>query len=124
MLVPPIKTTTSLTNSNFTIALNKLRPKPYCQLGIGNEVMHMITSSGTNPFLNTHTDVDETFGTNLSNKLFLIQKGHNFHSLTAQWGKSDQYCWRLHQYLWLINLDLAIETDKTNSTAFTTLSRL
>jgi hypothetical protein len=81
----------------------------------------MITSPGRNPIINTHTDVDETFGTDLSGKLFLTRKGHNLHSLTAQWGKIDQYCWRLQGYLRLINLGLAIETDQTNSTAFTTL---
>jgi hypothetical protein len=81
----------------------------------------MITSPGRNPILNTHTDVDETFGTDLSGKLFWTRKGHNLHSLTAQWGKIDQYCWRLQRYLRLINLGLAIETDQTNSIAFTTL---
>jgi hypothetical protein len=120
MLVPPIETTHPLTNSTFTKALNKLRPKPDCQIRIGNEALHMITSPGRNPILNTHTDVDETFGTDLSDKLFWTRKGHNLHSLTTQWGKIDQYCWRLQRYLLLINLGLAIETDKTNSKAFTT----
>ena len=120
-LVPPIKTKHPLTNPTFTQALNKLRPKPDCQIRIGNEALHMITAPGRNPILNTHTDVDETFGTDLSGKLFWTRKGHNLHSLTAQWGKIDQYCWRLQRYLRLINLGLAIETDQTNSTAFTTL---
>ncbi len=120
-LVPPIKTTHPLTNPTFTKALNKLRPRPDCQIRIGNEALHMITSLGRNPILNTHTDVDETFRTDLSDKLFWTRKGHNLHSLTAQWGKIDQYCWRLQRYLRLINLGLAIETDQTNSTAFTTL---
>jgi hypothetical protein len=71
----------------------------------------MITSPGLNPILNTHTDMDETFGTDISQKLFLIRKGHNFHSLTTQWGKIDKYCWRLQQYLRFINLGLAIETE-------------
>jgi hypothetical protein len=35
----------------------------------------MITSPGRNPILNTHTDVDETFGTDLSGKLFWTRKG-------------------------------------------------
>jgi hypothetical protein len=120
-LVPPIKTTLPLTNPTFTKALNKLRPRPDCQIRIGNEALHMITSPGRNPILNTHTEVDETFGTDLSDKLFWTRKGHNLHSLTAQWEKIDQYCWRLQRYLRLINLGLAIETDQTNSTAFTTL---
>jgi hypothetical protein len=94
-----IKTNHPLTNSVFTTALNKLRPKSDCQVQIGNEVVHMITSPGLNPILNTHTDMDETFGTDLSQKLFWIRKGHNFHSLTTQWGKIDKYCWRLQQYL-------------------------
>jgi hypothetical protein len=69
-LVPPIETNHPLTNLTFTAALNKLRPKPDCQIRMGNEALHMITSPGCNPILNTHTDVDETFGTDLSEKLF------------------------------------------------------
>jgi hypothetical protein len=65
--------------------------------------------------------VDKTFGTDLSHKLLWITKGHTLHSLTTQWGKIDQNCWRLQLYLHLINIGLAIETDETNSTAFTTL---
>jgi hypothetical protein len=120
-LVPPIETTHPLTNPTFTKALNKLGPRPDCQIRIGNEALHMITSPGRNQILNTHTDADKTFGTDLSDKLFWTRKGHNLHSLTIQWGKIDQYCWRLQPYLRLINLGLAIETDQTNSTAFTTL---
>jgi hypothetical protein len=119
--VPPIETNHPLTNQTFTAALNQLRLKPDCQIRIGNEALHMITSPGRNLILNTHTNVDKTFGTDLSDKLFWTRKGHNLHSLATQWGKIDQYCWRLQRYLRLINLGLAIETDKTNSTAFTTL---
>ncbi len=57
-LVPPIETNYPLTNPAFTAALNKLKPKPDCQIRIGNEALHMITSPGHNPILNTHTDVD------------------------------------------------------------------
>jgi hypothetical protein len=113
--VPPIKTTHPLTNQTFTEALNKLKQRPDCQIRIGNEALHMITSPGRYPILNTHTDVDETFGMDLSDKLFWTRKGHNLHSLTAQWGKINQYCWRLQPYLRLINLGLAIEKDQTKS---------
>jgi hypothetical protein len=73
-LVPPIKTTHPLTNPAFTTAPNKLRPKLDCQVRIGNKVLHMITLPGCNPITSTHTDVDETFGTDLSQNLFLDQK--------------------------------------------------
>ncbi len=94
-LVPPIKTTHPLTNPAFTTALNKLRPKSDCQVQIGNEVLHMITLPRCNPILETHTNVDVTFGNDLSHNLFWTRKGHNLHFLTTQWGKIDQYCWRL-----------------------------
>ncbi len=102
-LVLSIETTHPLTNLTFTKALNKLRLRPDCQIRIGNEALHLITSPRRYPILNTHTDVNETFGTDLSDKLFWTRKGHNLHSLTNQWGKIDQYCWRLQQYLRLIN---------------------
>ncbi len=56
---PPIETNHPLTNPTFTAAPNKLRPKPDCQIRIGNEALRMITSPGRNPILNTHTDLDK-----------------------------------------------------------------
>ncbi len=50
--------------------LNNLRPKTDCQLRIGNNIVQIITLPGTNPILNTHTNVDEIFGLDLSHKLF------------------------------------------------------